>query len=449
MSRVLIFLLVAAVSGSAQISFPGQRRDPQNPQNGSSLPMPGSRRGTANNQQPTQTLQGSLRRITGSELIIEADDKLVTTVTLSNATKYFRVSGDTGKRDDFQSGDHVSVEAIQDDRGNFKAVRVTQVKLATAEERSAPQPAVSDDDTDRPRLHRAPDSAHSADTPAAQITRGDPSINDAPAAPDPDDPGRPMLRRGGSTARETPVAAAPQVTAPAADHLINQAREAAVSYSETLPNYTVKQFTTRYATEAARGGKTSWSAIDNVSADVLAENGQETYKNILINGKTPKQDPEKSGSWSSGEFFSMLLDVLSPSTDADFHGKRTSTIANRPAFRYDYTVEQPNSHWHVIASAQSYMPGYSGSIWIDKETFRVLRIEMSARNMPKTFELDTVESAVDYDYVLIGDRKFVLPVHSEVMNCQRGTSNCSRNVIEFRNYRKFGADTSITFEPTK
>jgi hypothetical protein len=28
----------------------------------------------------------------------------------------------------------------------------------------------------------------------------------------------------------------------------------------------------------------------------------------------------------------------------------------------------------------------------------------------------------------------------------RGTSNCTRNRLEFRNYRKFGADSSITFD---
>jgi len=32
------------------------------------------------------------------------------------------------------------------------------------------------------------------------------------------------------------------------------------------------------------------------------------------------------------------------------------------------------------------------------------------------------------------------------LSCQRGASICSRNKIEFRNYRKFGAQTSITFD---
>ena len=171
----------------------------------------------------------------------------------------------------------------------------------------------------------------------------------------------------------------PPRTPASGDPFIDQAREAAFSFTETLPNYVVKQFTTRYATEVARGGKTSWQALDNVTADVIEENGTEKYKNILVNGQPPRVDVEKTGSWSRGEFSSLQLDVLSPLTNADFHGKRSTTIVNRAAFRYDFSVEQPNSHWHVESEGQSYVPAYTGSIWIDKENYRVLRIELSAQ----------------------------------------------------------------------
>jgi len=233
------------------------------------------------------------------------------------------------------------------------------------------------------------------------------------------------------------------------DEFIDQAREAAFSFTETLPNYVVKQYTTRYATTVARGGKTSWQALDTVTADVIEEDGTEKYKNILVNGKPPREDVEKTGSWSRGEFSSLLLDVLSPLTNADFHGKRSTTIVNRAAFRYDFSVEQPNSHWHVESESQSYLPAYTGAIWIDKENYRVLRIELEAQSMPRGFPLDQVESAVDYDYVFIGDAKYLLPVHSEALSCGRGTTGCTRNVIEFRNYKKFTADTSITFDADK
>jgi hypothetical protein len=233
---------------------------------------------------------------------------------------------------------------------------------------------------------------------------------------------------------------------PGEDPIIAAARDAADSFTETLPNYIVKQVTTRYQTGQAAGQKTSWQALDVVTSDLVMENGRETYKNVLVNGKAPRQAIEKTGSWSNGEFASMLQLVLYRGSDAEFHGKRSSTIVNRAAWRYDYSVEQPNSHWTLEASGQSYEPAYSGAIWIDKETSRVLRIEMAARRIPSDFPLDSAESTVDYDFVLLGDKKFLVPTHSEVLSCQRGTPDCSRNVIDFRNYRKFGTDTTITFE---
>jgi hypothetical protein len=92
------------------------------------------------------------------------------------------------------------------------------------------------------------------------------------------------------------------------------------------------------------------------------------------------------------------------------------------------------------------MPAYSGSVWIQKQTGQLLRVEMQARHMPKEFPIDTVESAVDYEYVRISGQQYLLPVHAETLSCQRGTNNCSRNVIDFRNYHKFSGESTITFQ---
>ena len=229
------------------------------------------------------------------------------------------------------------------------------------------------------------------------------------------------------------------------DPIVDQAREEAFAFTESLPNYIVKQYTTRYQSDSASRGRTSWQALDIVTADVVAEDGKETYKNLLLNGK-PTKDVDKTGSWSEGEFASTLQAILSPASDALFTNRRSTTIVNRPAYRYEYSIEQPRSSWQVYADGARYRPAYGGAVWIDKETSRVLRIEMSARNLPRDFPLDQVESSVDYDFVLIGDKKYLLPTHSEALSCMRGTSECTRNVIEFRNYKKYGADASITFE---
>ena len=484
------------IPGQSTGQYPGQSRYP----GGSSSPYPGRGRNTTNTgpqDDPARAtpVTGMLRRVdAGPKIVVESDDKRIVTFSLANSTKYFKVSGANGRLTDFQPGDQLTVDATQDDNGYYHATRVTQLKRGTPEEQEAASRPVdnspvspantasTDDDDDRPRLHRtSPGSTSSSTSSSAGSDSSANTPANTPAAPDPQDPGPPVLRHGApaqvadsrapasSSSSSLPRPSihadevngvtrppdAPKVEAGAAgrpssrrtgDPVIDMATEAAFSFSETLPNYIVKQFTTRYETGAARGGQTSWSALDTVTADVVSENGKESYRNLLIDGKPPKGGIENNGTWSTGEFSSVLLDILQPQTDTDFHNKRTTTIVNRSAYRYDFSVERENSHWGIHSDGQSYSPEYTGGIWIDKENYRVLRIEMSARNIPKGFPLDTVESAVDYDYVMISGNKYLLPVHAEALSCERGTSGCSRNVIEFRNYRKFGADTSITFD---
>ncbi|MGB6941162.1 MAG: hypothetical protein WBE37_02045 [Bryobacteraceae bacterium] len=534
---LLTFLLVAGIPGFGQIIAPGVGYPGGGypgggypgrpyPQGNPGHPAPDSRR-----DQTGITFTGMLRSIGKNNVVVESDDKTITTISTAKSTKYISVSGGSAQTGDFQPGDHVRIDAKQVNNV-YHASTMTMVREGTLDEHVAASQATNDtshplsidsrsnsstnpegttsssssnpaasspinNDPDRPRLQRATGSSDG--TPSAKITPGDstppPGSLSRPSAPpsppDADDDGPPKLKRGSSTGGSPPstnsdatVADArpslqagvangvtqtpppPRVGAPAegdsspngnmrqrmpasGDLVIDQAREAAFSFTETLPNYVVKQYTTRYAAQVARGSQTSWQALDHVTADVIEEDGNEKYKNILVNGQPPRVDIEKTGSWSRGEFSSLQLDVLSPGTDARFHGKQSTTIVNRAAFLYDFSVEQPNSHWHIEAEGQSDQPAYTGSIWIDKETHRVLRIELSAENLPRTFPLDTVESAVDYDYVVIGEGKYLLPVHSEALSCAHGASGCTRNVIEFRNYKKFTSDSNITFDPEK
>jgi len=95
-------------------------------------------------------------------------------------------------------------------------------------------------------------------------------------------------------------------------------------------------------------------------------------------------------------------------------------------------------------------PRLYGAVWIDPATSRVLRIEMEARDFPETFETDHVESATDYQYIRLGgSEQYLLPVHSETLSCQRGTANCTRNAIDFRNYHKYEGQSTVTFGDTK
>jgi len=191
-------------------------------------------------------------------------------------------------------------------------------------------------------------------------------------------------------------------------------------------------------------GRQEKMPLDLVSAEIIYEDGQENYRDVKIdNHPTDKPLQEINGSWSTGEFASMLLELFHPDTRAQFRSGGSSAISGSSAQVYDFQVQSENSHWTLHAGSQSVAAAYVGSVWIDPNTARVLRIEMQARNIPSEFPMDTVETAVDYSYVRIGETSFLLPVHAEALGCERGTSNCSHNIIDFRNYHEFKSEIKI------
>ncbi len=194
-------------------------------------------------------------------------------------------------------------------------------------------------------------------------------------------------------------------------------------------------------TQQGRGQKVPQ---DMVSAEIIYEDGKETYRNVKINNRpTDKHLQDIDGSWSTGEFASAQLDLFDPASKAQFSSGRSSTVSGIRAQVYDFQVRTENSNWRMQVGSQTAIAAYIGSVWVDLNTARVLRIERQARDIPSDFPIDAVESAIDYSYVMIEGKSFLLPVHAESLGCQRGSSFCTHNVIDFRNYHEFKGDIKI------
>jgi len=225
--------------------------------------------------------------------------------------------------------------------------------------------------------------------------------------------------------------------------IIQEAREVAAQFTAELPDFMAKQITTRYFTQT---WPARWQKLDDVTADVAHVDGKEEYKNIRVNGAPVNQPPEHSGSWSTGEFSTTLEDILSMPTNAKFRRRGDDRIAGRPAVIFDLTVAQPNSHWTLVSpDGRRHNAAYEGAIWIDKETRRVVRIEMRTVDMPFDFPLLKAESNLTYAYAKIDGKPFLLPEGSENLGCWRGSGSCTRNTIEFKDYRKFTTESTVTF----
>ena len=458
----------------------------------------------------TSSADGIMRRASSSQLVIETGDHRIVWFRINGKTTTTKDGRDADAKD-FEVGDHVSVDYTEDDDGIYFASNIAwnsagtsaekaesartwdlpRSDVSTAEQSRKTNPSSSSrGDDDRPILRRGNKPGDTASTQSNPAPKASPPRTAPPPPetaqtepedtrpatqikpPDPpsdaDDPGRPKLRRGEpivvnppkppappveAANRPAPKAQPQQAPAPAVipiqeDPAIAKAREVAFEFSDKLPNFFCQQITTRYRTENAKRG---WDPIDIVTADVTSEDGSETYKNIKVGNKPVNKSMEDiGGTTSTGEFSSELLALLQPGSGATFKRNGSDTIAGRNALVYKFEVPREQSTWRVEGPSQLYYPAYRGTIWIDKESSRVLRVEQEGRNMPLQFVFDTVETSVDYDYVRLGTpTQYLLPVAAEALSCQRGTSFCSRNRIEFRNYRKFEAESSIKFGTTE
>ena len=253
--------------------------------------------------------------------------------------------------------------------------------------------------------------------------------------------------------------AAPAPLPPGADPFIEKAREVALAFLKSLPNYVVKENLSR---ERQAGNPGLWSAKDRIVAEVVYEAGKETTREATLNGQ-PTTIPmlEETGAWSTGQFAGTLRALFDRQSNAAFHEHGSARIGGREARVYDYSIERVNSAWMLTAGAKTYVTAYHGTVWLERDTARTLRFDMKARGIPSDFPFDRAESSTSFGMVHIGNRPYLMPENSMALVCtrvpgalsamRRGSrapqDACARNVIQFTGYRQFGAESNISFGP--
>ncbi len=216
--------------------------------------------------------------------------------------------------------------------------------------------------------------------------------------------------------------------------LIGKAAQAAADYVGALPDYICQEVIFKTAPSSLGGARIA--AV--VAAEVVYENGEESHRNVTIDGAPATQPPgEADEEWSTGKIGSALVDVFSPATKAGFHFQRVEGVSGTDARLYTFEVAQENSHWDVRDDSQWLTAPYKGSVWIEPATGRVLRIERETTALPKDFHFGSMQTRVEYGYVRLGSADpYLLPVHAEMQACRpRSRVTCFQNDIDFRNYR--------------
>lgn len=247
----------------------------------------------------------------------------------------------------------------------------------------------------------------------------------------------------GRVAEEPKKPVVPPPPAEEQERIIKAVTDYALNYTRRLPDFICTQVTRRYADPS---GLEFWQMMDTITARVSYFEQKEDYKVILINSRPVDMSMEElGGSTSTGEFGTMMKEIFEPSTGASFRWERWGKLRGRICHVYSYFVRRDKSKWTIsYEKTQRTVPAYRGLIYVDRDSLTVLRITLEAVNIEPTFPVQTAATTLDYDTVEISQTEHTLPLKFEMR--MRAGKFLSRNEVEFRLYRKFGADAEIRFD---
>jgi hypothetical protein len=228
------------------------------------------------------------------------------------------------------------------------------------------------------------------------------------------------------------------------DPFIEETRKVVRDYLDELPDFICQQDIQRYFDYDGSG---AWEKADTLVYELTYNRKRESYKPINSIGRPitrPLEDVK--GAYSTGDFASGLASLFDVETKAVFKPAGKERLGSRMALIYDFTVPKESSK--LVLKAEGVDPlivGYSGAVWIDTETKKVLRIDQAMDDLPKSNPVTHSESSVDYDIIKLRglDVDFLLPTRAEFVIADRRQKHYFRNLIHFKFYRKFETDIKI------
>ena len=242
-----------------------------------------------------------------------------------------------------------------------------------------------------------------------------------------------------------------------ANETLERTRNVTLAAANAMPDFLVKQLIRRYL---AYGNTTNWVSQDNLAIAVgFRANSGEEYKLLSVNGVPAGEDVKatrdygryvKGASSSGTEYISALVGVFRPEAKTEFRLVDTDVVRERRALVFEYVVKRENSRLSLTFGngGEGTITGSRGRVWIDRELDRVIRFEQIFTEIPTGFPITASSTLIDYDWVTIGERKYLLPMRSEVlMTSNQGSMVLqSRNDVRFRSYQKFGAELKVIDE---
>ncbi len=245
-------------------------------------------------------------------------------------------------------------------------------------------------------------------------------------------------------ALEVPVDAAAEE--PVARQVLTQAGRRAAGYIARLPDFVCLQATRTYLNSS---GTDTWKPGQVATRWLQYVGGQEQYAEAAKAPHPPGIPAHGAVLSSTGEFASLLKLIFAPEVQTSFRWKGSAVIDGEPVFAYGFSAGRSRARYYLTWGSypkQVAGVGFEGVVYIDSKTYDPRRIDMRATELPDGFPMHAASVSVEYGYVTLGDRSYLLPMRA-LTTCSFGKRSQLKNEIEFTRYHRYSAESKISFEP--
>jgi hypothetical protein len=224
--------------------------------------------------------------------------------------------------------------------------------------------------------------------------------------------------------------------------ILQAARERALDYKEGLPNFSCLKTNKRFASKA---GVQNWKAKDSITEMLRYSEGKEEHQILEVNGVSKAADRgEVKGLLISGEFGEFLDAVFSPDASAEFTWQGRTLVDGQEAHVFAFKVKRANSIYSMstLDGRSRVVTAFHGIVQIDANTLVTRFVSIEAEDIPAQALYRESALSVSYGDFTIEGQKHLLP-KTAVLSVRAGKRSLSKDEIQFRNYRRYGATSTL------
>lgn len=217
----------------------------------------------------------------------------------------------------------------------------------------------------------------------------------------------------------------------------------ALRYKGHLPDFSCTELIDR--SHADGGADPQWKHQDTLEAAAGYLDDRASYKLLKVNGKSPGLHPFENGLGSQGVLGAALVPnhIFDPRVSTHFNWSKVEMRQGKRLYVFTYEVAP---FLKLKDGSKEVTVGFHGYFSADPETGMIL-VRHQEMDSPSDYRYQQYITDIEYGPVTISGVEMILPVKASE-NVREG-KRLMRNEIQFVNYRKYSADSTVTFGEPK